>query len=199
MQRRGAIVRRWLILPLLALAVLPVRWREGETRASLLPQPHLRVRTRVAARAGNKAAPLELVEQMLEIESSNGLDGALAAEWLTIGRLFGHLGHQEAAQTVFRWVECRAREGGWRARAAHEALKLRARTTNTVTSEDWVALGLAHALPEELIEQVAVRCVTRGGELSREGLLQAVEQRRTGDTGWNPPRLRRDLRALLRD
>jgi hypothetical protein len=192
-------VRRWLILPLLALAVLPVRWRAGESRASLLPSPHLRVRTRVAARAGNKAAPLELVEQMLDLEISRGLDGALAAEWLTIGRLFGHLGHREAAQIVFRWVECRAREGAWRARAAHEVLKLLARTTNTVTSEDWVALGLAHALPEELIEQIAVRCATKGGALSRASLLRAVEQRRTGDHGWNPPRLRRDLRALLGD
>ncbi len=124
-------MRRWLILPLLALAVLPVRWHGGESRASLRPQPHLRVRTRVAARAGNKAAPLELVEQMLELESSNGLDGALAAEWLLIGRLFGCLGQQAAAQIVCRWVECRAREGGWRARAAHEALKLLARTPNT--------------------------------------------------------------------
>jgi hypothetical protein len=186
-----------LIIILLAIAMIPVRCKGKGHHANAQFSLRQLVHARTAIRRGDPGASMELVEQMLAIEQVRGLDGTLAAEWLIAGRLFGRLGSSEAGVILFRWVECRAREAGWRARAAHEALQLLARTSNTVTRQDWVALGLVHALPGELIGPVALKCSTTEGALTQSNLMNAIEKRRSKGGEWGQARLRCELRALF--
>lgn len=184
-----------LLLVSLALTPAPCASRYAQPRRT--SEVKDLISYRVAIRSGDQSAPLRLVEQLLGMEYEGSLDGALAEEWIKAGRLFGREGHSDAAAIVFRWVEGRAREGPWRARAAIEALELRSRTTGEVAGLDWVALAVALPVPVDLQERVGAKCVRGEASWTQDALIDCLKRRRTSGYGLSMTRLRVDLKDAL--
>lgn len=194
---RGPKVCHLTVLLIMGFVLLPLPYRQWGASPSAGVGLDALVRSRVAVRAGDATAPGRLIEQLLALETRQGLDGGLAGEWIKVGRLFGQVGLIEAAEIVFRCVESRAREGPWRARAAFEGLELQSRRDKSVANEDWIALAILHQLPGDLFESVAKRCSRKGHSMTTESLINRVRGRQIEGQGWSVHRLRKELKGAI--